>query len=232
MSSPPAISAASPRSPAAPRCRSCTRSSCSRLASGDQATIRRPQDHHGLPRQTRSRRSTATARMCACRSATAPPVDTRLTQASRHPRAAGTGDVDPKEYDLACWRCRNRNTVAWRARSARLDRARQVPCMSIMNMPPLPYMKRIPGLDDDALSRLHRRDGLGQFRAREAHAVQPRPAGDPPARRKEQFPAGDAADQFQMARFGSDADTTILRNWRTMSMRSATTRRKARSTCR
>ena len=27
----------------------------------------------------------------------------------------------------------------------------QVPCMSIMNMPPLPYMKRIPGLDADAL---------------------------------------------------------------------------------
>src|SRR5947199_5257194 len=27
----------------------------------------------------------------------------------------------------------------------------KVPCMSIMNMPPLPYLKRIPGLDYDAL---------------------------------------------------------------------------------
>src|SRR5437763_32800 len=27
----------------------------------------------------------------------------------------------------------------------------RVPCMSIMNMPPLPYIKRIPGLDYDAL---------------------------------------------------------------------------------
>ena len=27
----------------------------------------------------------------------------------------------------------------------------KVPCMSIMNMPPLPYLKRIPGLDVDAL---------------------------------------------------------------------------------
>src|SRR6201985_2687171 len=27
----------------------------------------------------------------------------------------------------------------------------RVPCMSIMNMPPLPYVKRIPGLDYDAL---------------------------------------------------------------------------------
>ena len=27
----------------------------------------------------------------------------------------------------------------------------RVPCMSIMNMPPLPYVKRIPGLDYEAL---------------------------------------------------------------------------------
>src|SRR5208283_2319081 len=27
----------------------------------------------------------------------------------------------------------------------------KVPCMSIMNMPPLAYLKRIPGLDTDAL---------------------------------------------------------------------------------
>ena len=26
----------------------------------------------------------------------------------------------------------------------------RVPCMSIMNMPPLPYVRRIPGLDYDA----------------------------------------------------------------------------------
>ena len=28
----------------------------------------------------------------------------------------------------------------------------KVPCMSIMNMPPLPYLKRIPGLATDALT--------------------------------------------------------------------------------
>src|SRR5258708_34368102 len=27
----------------------------------------------------------------------------------------------------------------------------RVPCMSIMNMPPLPYMRRIPGLDSEPL---------------------------------------------------------------------------------
>ena len=38
----------------------------------------------------------------------------------------------------------------------------RVPCMSIMNMPPLPYIKRIPGLDYDALEAgLHRSDASG-----------------------------------------------------------------------
>jgi hypothetical protein len=27
----------------------------------------------------------------------------------------------------------------------------RVPCMSIMNMPPLPYMRRIPGIDAELL---------------------------------------------------------------------------------
>ena len=42
----------------------------------------------------------------------------------------------------------------------------RVPCMSIMNMPPLPYMKRIPGLESrGAGARLHRSERLGQFRS-------------------------------------------------------------------
>ena len=41
--------------------------------------------------------------------------------------------------------------LARRARTARPVATSRVPCMSIMNMPPLPYVKRIPGLDYDAL---------------------------------------------------------------------------------
>ena len=38
----------------------------------------------------------------------------------------------------------------------------RVPCMSIMNMPPLPYVKRIPGLDYEALrAGLHRPHSCG-----------------------------------------------------------------------
>ncbi len=74
----------------------------------------------------------------------------------------------------------------------------RMPCMSIMNMPPLPYLKRIPGLNDrPAQTRLYRCERVGQFRARAPDLVQPGPAGHPPARREDQRAASHVADQFQ-----------------------------------
>ena len=61
-------------------------------------------------------------------------------------------DVNPKDYDLVglCMA-----EPQYRAAGVRelLDAVAlsRVPCMSIMNMPPLPYIRRIPGLDHDAL---------------------------------------------------------------------------------
>ncbi|MGH6924220.1 MAG: hypothetical protein ACRED5_10830 [Propylenella sp.] len=66
--------------------------------------------------------------------------------------AAGAGEVEPADYDLVC--------LAMQEPQYRSDGVRQLldkvarskkPCMSIMNMPPLPYLKRIPGLNTDAL---------------------------------------------------------------------------------
>ena len=37
----------------------------------------------------------------------------------------------------------------------RLIAEARVPCLSIMNMPPLPYLARIPGLDTDALKKCY-----------------------------------------------------------------------------
>ncbi|MCP3055676.1 ketopantoate reductase family protein [Aurantimonas marianensis] len=56
--------------------------------------------------------------------------------------------VDPADYDLVCLAMQEpqygdpalRNLLNRTADAA-------VPCMSIMNMPPLPYLKRLPGLD-------------------------------------------------------------------------------------
>ena len=62
--------------------------------------------------------------------------------------AAGPADVDPKEFDLIALAMQEpqyrspgvRELLQLVAKSGR-------PCMSIMNMPPLPYLARIPGLD-------------------------------------------------------------------------------------
>ncbi|HTP46107.1 MAG TPA: hypothetical protein VMQ50_04205 [Casimicrobiaceae bacterium] len=66
--------------------------------------------------------------------------------------AGGTTDVDPADYDLIGLAMQE---PQYRSPGVRelLERVAtsKVPCMSIMNMPPLPYIKRIPTLDYDAL---------------------------------------------------------------------------------
>ena len=66
--------------------------------------------------------------------------------------AAGPGDVNPKDYDLVGLAMQE---PQYRSAGVRelLDAVAKsrVPCMSIMNMPPLPYVKRIPGLNYEAL---------------------------------------------------------------------------------
>ena len=66
--------------------------------------------------------------------------------------AGGAAGVDPKDYDLIGLAMQE---PQYRSPGVRelLDAVAKsrVPCMSIMNMPPLPYVKRIPGLDYEAL---------------------------------------------------------------------------------
>jgi len=67
--------------------------------------------------------------------------------------AAGPGAIDPSEYDLVALAMQE---PQYRSPGVRelLDAVAKsrVPCMSIMNMPPLPYLKRIPGLNTDTLT--------------------------------------------------------------------------------
>ena len=82
--------------------------------------------------------------------------------------AAGPGDVNPADYDLVGLAMQE---PQYRSPGVRelLDAVAKskVPCMSIMNMPPLPYVKRIPGLNYRCAEiRLHRPERLGQFRSR------------------------------------------------------------------
>jgi hypothetical protein len=66
--------------------------------------------------------------------------------------ASGAAGVNPADYDLIGLAMQE---PQYRSPGVRelLDAVAKSrkPCMSIMNMPPLPYVKRIPGLDYDAL---------------------------------------------------------------------------------
>jgi hypothetical protein len=77
-----------------------------------------------------------------------------------HVDARTPEDVNPSEYDLVCLAMQEPQ-YSNGSLSKLLGRIAdaKVPCMSIMNMPPLPYLKRIPGLDctvlEPAFSDVH-----------------------------------------------------------------------------
>ncbi|HEY2211254.1 MAG TPA: hypothetical protein VGH62_06485, partial [Bradyrhizobium sp.] len=66
--------------------------------------------------------------------------------------AGGAAGINPKDYDLVALAMQE---PQYRSPGVRelldLVATSKVPCMSIMNMPPLPYMTRIPGLNSDPL---------------------------------------------------------------------------------
>lgn len=66
--------------------------------------------------------------------------------------ASGPADVNPKDFDLIGLAMQEPQYGSEGVRELLEAVAKsRVPCMSIMNMPPLPYMKRIPGLDAEKL---------------------------------------------------------------------------------
>ena len=67
--------------------------------------------------------------------------------------AAPPETTNPQDYDLVCLAMQEPqySHPSLQDLLARVASA-GVPCMSIMNMPPLPYLRRIPGLNGDALA--------------------------------------------------------------------------------
>jgi hypothetical protein len=121
--------------------------------------------------------------------------------------------VDPKDYDLVglCMQEPQYRSPGVRELLERVGKAR-VPCMSIMNMPPLPYLKRIPGLDYKALEPAFTDARVWDSVAPEKITLN---SPDPQAIRP---PDGKANEllvtlptNFKCARFAGDADTQIVR---------------------
>jgi hypothetical protein len=145
----------------------------------------------------------------------ATPVELHSGKLPGKVRAAGPAGINPSDYDLVALAMQE---PQYRSPGVRelLDavaRSRK-PCMSIMNMPPLPYLKRIPGLNTDALTHCFTDASVwASFEPGRLTLCSP----DPQAIRM----PDDAINvltvtlptNFKAARFDSEASTEILRQF-------------------
>jgi len=127
--------------------------------------------------------------------------------------AAGPSDVNPSDYDLVGLAMQE---PQYRSQGVRqlLDAVAKskVPCMSIMNMPPLPYLKRVPGLNTDALKAAYTDPTVwDNFEPGVLTLCSPDPQAIRPPEEKVNVLQVTLPTNFKVARFDSDAHNAILR---------------------
>jgi hypothetical protein len=128
-------------------------------------------------------------------------------------KAAGPGDVNPRDYDLVALAMQEPQYRSPGVRELLDAVARsRVPCMSIMNMPPLPYLKRIPGLATDGLKPAFTEAGVwDNFEPGLLTLCSPDPQAIRPPGEKINVLQVTLPTNFKVARFDSDRHTAILR---------------------
>ncbi|MGC2414627.1 MAG: hypothetical protein WA459_18270 [Stellaceae bacterium] len=128
-------------------------------------------------------------------------------------RAAGVADVNPADYDLIALAMQEPQYRSPGVRELLDAVARsKVPCMSIMNMPPLPYLKRIPGLNTDALKPAYTDASVwDNFEPGRLTLCSPDPQAIRPPGEKINVLQVTLPTNFKVARFDSDAATAVLR---------------------
>ena len=121
--------------------------------------------------------------------------------------------VNPKDYDLVGLAMQE---PQYRSAGVRelLDAVgkSRVPCMSIMNMPPLPYVKRIPGLDYEALKPAYTDPSVwDSFDPATITLNSPDPQAIRPPDEKVNVLMVTLPTNFKVARFNDEKSTAILR---------------------
>jgi hypothetical protein len=128
--------------------------------------------------------------------------------------ADGPGAVNPRDYDLAVLAMQE---PQYRSPGVRelLDAVAKarIPCMSIMNMPPLPYLARIPGVNVDACRSCYTEPSVwDSFDPNFMTLCSPDPQAFRPPEEKINVLQVRLPTNFKSARFPSEAHTNILRN--------------------
>jgi len=127
--------------------------------------------------------------------------------------ASGASGVNPSDYDLAVLAMQEPQYRSPGVRELLDAIARaKVPCMSIMNMPPLPYLARIPGIAVDKLRDCYTDAAVwDSFDPAFMTLCSPDPQAFRPPEEKVNVLQVRLPTNFKSARFPSDAHTAILR---------------------
>ena len=127
--------------------------------------------------------------------------------------AAGPDAVDPAAFDLVALAMQEPQYGSPGVREL-LDRVARsgVPCMSIMNMPPLPYLARIPGVSAKACRNCYTDPAVwDSFDPKLMTLCSPDPQAFRPPEEKVNVLQVRLPTNFKSARFESDAHTGMLR---------------------
>ena len=128
-------------------------------------------------------------------------------------RAAGPADVKPTDYDLVCLAMQEPQYRSPGVRELLQAVAKsKLPCMSIMNMPPLPYLARLPGVDVNACRAAFTDASVWDaFDPALMTLCSPDPQAFRPPEEKVNVLQVRLPTNFKSARFDSEAHTAILR---------------------
>ena len=127
--------------------------------------------------------------------------------------AGGTQGVNPGDYDLVALAMQE---PQYRSPGVRelleAVATAKVPCMSIMNMPPLTYLRRIPGVDAAACRSCYTDSSVWDaFDPKLMTLCSPDPQAFRPPEEKVNVLQVRLATNFKAARFDAEAHTAILR---------------------
>jgi len=141
------------------------------------------------------------------------PVELDSRKLSGKVTAGGAAGVKPENYDLIGLAMQEPQYRSPGVRELLDAVARsRVPCMSIMNMPPLPYVKRIPGLDYDALKPAYTDPSVwDNFDPGAITLCSPDPQAIRPPDEKINVLMVTLPTNFKVARFDSEKSTSMLR---------------------
>jgi hypothetical protein len=127
--------------------------------------------------------------------------------------AGGTTAFNPADFDLVALAMQEPQYRSPGVRELLQAVAKsKVPCMSIMNMPPLPYLARIPGIDANACRGCYTDPAVwDSFDPKLMTLCSPDPQAFRPPEDKVNVLQVRLPTNFKSARFDSDAHTAILR---------------------